>query len=356
MFLSPHPQQPNTFSTSTDISDSVDTSSLNSFSLSVSVCVSDNLNALGGSSSDKLLSNPLDVPASESSERSFAYSDSGYSGTDPWNAYNSSTRSSFGSVYSDRDASVRKFSTDSSMTDITQGGGGGGGSTTPLSSQRNDGNMQRRIMRNVTTSFENRKSVSDCIGYIGDQQQHHRRSHQTGAAVTGGGGGSDGCVLPRTRRASEQVESRSNPEMMRKRGASGDAVRNHLYGPGFRSSTGKRAKLGLAICITLSDSVEDDMELFCSEHIVLLESMLCRLRVCAENAYVNQKKLYQIMLHAWFSTREWLMDLFTAPRLSEPVWLSLSAGCSQNPVHLAQAFMNELCWLLNCADTKDTNL
>lgn len=356
VFLSP--LQSNTFSSNTldanataDLN-SVDTSSLNSFSLSVSVCVSDNLNNLG--IEKQAQTNPLDVPppASESSdgERSFAYSDSGYS--DPWNAsgssyypYNSSTRSSFGSVYSDREAS-RKFSTDSSMTDAATVGTA---ATAP-----SDGNMQRRIMRNMTTSFENRRSVSDSIGYIGDSQAH--QAHSGYGLHVAAPGGSEGSV-PRARRCSEQVESRSNPEMMRKRGASGDAVRSHhsSYGPGIRAA-GKRPKLGLAICITLSESVEDDMQLFCSEHIMLLESMLCRLRATAENAYVNQKKFYQIMLHAWFSTTEWITDLFTAPRLIEPVWLALSSGYSQNPVHLAQCFMSELCWLLNCADTKDTNL
>lgn len=351
VFLSP--LQSNTFSSNildanaTVDHNSVDTSSLNSFSLSVSVCVSENLNNLG--IEKQAQTNPLDVPppASESSdgERSFAYSDSGYS--DPWNAsgssyypYNSS-RSSFGSVYSDREAS-RKFSTDSSMTDAATVAAGG--------TARSDGNMQRRIMRNMTTSFENRRSISDSIGYIGDSQP--QQTHIGYGPHAAAPGGSEGCV-PRARRSSEQVESRSNPEMMRKRGASGDAVRS--YGPGIRAA-GKRPKLGLAICITLSESVEDDMQLFCSEHIILLESMLCRLRATAENAYVNQKKFYHIMLHAWFSTTEWITDLFTAPRLIEPVWLALSSGYSQNPVHLAQSFMSELCWLLNCADTKDTNL
>lgn len=322
---------------------SLDTSSLNSFSLSVSVCVSDHLNALG----DKTSTNPLDVPppssqSSDAGDRSFAYSDSGYSGTDPWNVScssycpYSSTRSSLGSVYSEHEAS-RKFSTDSSILDVGPGNGGG--------------NLQRRILRNISTSFENRKSVSDSIGFIGDSGNSQQSTT-----------GSEGYIA-RVRRSSEQVESRSNPEMFRKRGASGDTVNgvgpsgNRLsnYGPGNRSS-GKRAKLGLAVCITLSDAVENEMQLFCAEHIVLLESMLCRLRATAENAYINNKKFYQIMLHAWFSTTQWVVDLFTAPRLREPVWLALSSGYSTRPLHLAQSFMNELCWLLNCADTKDTNL
>lgn len=64
----------------------------------------------------------------------------------------------------------------------------------------------------------------------------------------------------------------------------------------------------------------------------------------------------QVMLHAWVSATAWITDLFTAPRLIEPVWLTLSTGRSEKPNSLAKNFMIELCWLLNCADTKDTNL
>lgn len=62
------------------------------------------------------------------------------------------------------------------------------------------------------------------------------------------------------------------------------------------------------------------------------------------------------MLHAWFAATAWTTDLFTAPRLIEPVWLTLNSGRSEKPNTLAKHFMTELCWLLNFADTKDTNL
>lgn len=305
---------------------SMDTSSLNSFSLSVSVCVSDNLNALvGDDEKSSNNTNPLDVPSSSmtgvhnytsiipppplpptshhqtttssiagdcasSSDglrtSSIAYSDSGYGGTDPWTNTScssycrySSTRSSVGSMYSERE-NRRKLSVDSSIADLTglQSSNVGG---------RNDVNLQRRILRNMTTSFENRLSTSDFIGYFDDnfpaqqqQQQHHS-------------GGSDGCVI-RTRRCSEQIEVRSNPEMFRRRAAvAAAAATSSGYPPKMRSSN-RRAKLGLAICIKLSDSVEEDMQRFCSEHIALLESMLCRLRANVENAYINKKNFYQV--------------------------------------------------------------
>ncbi|KAG4077195.1 hypothetical protein HA402_016182 [Bradysia odoriphaga] len=334
VFLSPiYPNQFLTTSSNdsanhTDVN-SLDTSSVNSFSLSVGV--SDQLHVLG---CEKYHTNPLDVPHSETSDSgpSFAYSDSGYGG-DGWNVScssycpYSSTRSSLTSMYSDRGENSRKFSVDSSMVDSSTG--------------RSSGNLQRRILRNVSTSFENRKSVSDCIGFIGDNS-----SQQTTQ------GGSEGYIV-KARRSSEQVESRSNPEMMRRKGASGDMFRNHHSSV---RSTLRRAKIGLAVCITMSESVEKEMQLFCSEHIALLESMMCRLRAAAENAWINSKRNGQVMLlHAWFSATEWITDLFTAPRLIEPIWLALSCGYSNDPSSLAHSFMNELCWLLNSADTKDTN-
>lgn len=300
---------------------------MNSFSLSVSVCVSDNLNALGDDEkSSNNNTNPLDVPAmgvhpplppttttaaaaavtssslagdcSSSTDglrtSSIAYSDSGYGGTaDPWTNTScssycrySSTRSSVGSMYSEKE-NRRKFSVDSSIADLTglQSSGGGG---------RNDVNLQRRILRNMSTSFENRLSSSDFIGFFDDNipVQQQQQQHMSYPAHTIGG--SDGCVI-RTRRCSEQIDLRSNPEMFRRRAAftAAAAASSSNYQPKMRSSN-RRAKLGLAICIKLSDSVEEDMQRFCSEHIALLESMLCRLRANVENAYINKKSFYQV--------------------------------------------------------------
>lgn len=72
-------------------------------------------------------------------------------------------------------------------------------------------------------------------------------------------------------------ESRSNPEMGRR-----------------QANLRRRPKLGLAVCITMSESFEEEMELFCSEHIALLESMLSRLRASTERAYINHKYFLQV--------------------------------------------------------------
>ena len=62
------------------------------------------------------------------------------------------------------------------------------------------------------------------------------------------------------------------------------------------------------------------------------------------------------MLKAWRSTSLWITDLFTAPRIANPIWITLSSGNSKNPAALANNFMTELCGLLTYADTKDTRL
>ncbi|GAB0096193.1 folliculin-interacting protein 2 [Sergentomyia squamirostris] len=329
------PLQMNTYLNTEHSSDlsTGDTSSMNSVSLSFSLCV-DN-------PSDK--SNPLDVPPPPASDDNRLYGtysacDSGYSGTDPWNTSvssycpMSSTRSSFGSVYSDQEGtSLRKLSIDSSILD--------GGYSSGMA-KASDGSLQRRILRNISTSFENRQSMSDFIGYIGDNYP--------------AGMGSDNCVMGRLRRNSEIVENRNKPEMVRRKTTSGDGIAAHIP-PHLQRHSSRKARLGLAVCITLTDSVENDMRTFCSEHIVLFESMLCRLRAAAETAYNNRQNFFQTMFRAWHSTSQWVTDLFTAPRLVSPVWLTLSNGHANNPPKLANFFMDELCSLLTSADTKDTN-
>lgn len=253
------------------------------------MCVSDNLNTLADKKFTTKSTFPLDVPVSptptvdenESIAPSYAYSgcDSGYYGTDLWTTmsnssyYPRSARSSIASVFSTDPSGIssRKLSVDSAIL-----------IDAAINGRSSDGCLQRRILRNMSTSFENNFSGHDFIGYFVDHRGHRNSS-------------SASIGLPR--RLSDQSESRSNPEMVRKRrGTSKDSLRPpqfSSYTPKPKSSS-RRSRIGLAVSITFSDSVEDEMESFCSEHIVLLESMLYRLRAAAENAYVNQKKFHQV--------------------------------------------------------------
>lgn len=346
---------------------SIDGLSMNSFSLPFSVGIGRHVSLTPSDLSTSVVSAPLDVPsidqqslltssdsAADSGPRfSSTYStgnDSGYSAlsrgqlsSDQWSSsYQYSTRSSLGSVMSEQSERLRKFSVDSNLF---PGSSGCGHPPLELSS---DGSLQRRISRNMMTSFENENSMNDLIGFVTDNYSNVATTNSSGGCGGGGGGGSEGLNLGvNYRRASYCTtnESRSNPEMGKRR----DGAAN-------MKSNSRRAKLGLAVCITMSESFEEEMELFCSEHIALLESMLSRLRATTERAYIHHNHFLQIMLQIWQDTQQWFQDLFTAPRIKCPVWLSITTSGSKYSKNVAERFIKELCWLLSFADTKDTNL
>lgn len=219
-------------------------------------------------------SNSLDVPGSfHRSSHSFSGRDSGYS--DVWST--ASNASYCHSILSDSDViNPRKLSIDSAvLIDAT------------INSHSSDGSMQRRILRNVATSLENHLSRNDCIGFF---SENFIVTHPTNS--------SDFADMFR-RYSSEQSDIGDvNADAMDKRS------KEKMKPPQSRRScqssrsskvSQRRSKIGLAICIRFTESVEDEMQLFCSEHIALLESMLCRLRAAAEAAYAKPKNFYQVI-------------------------------------------------------------
>lgn len=279
--------------------------------------------------------------------------DSGYGGTDPW-AFSShssrhpmsSHRSSLASICSDFEC-FRRLSTDTSM-DIPQNV-----NCASLDDCGNYGSFHRRVSKNVSTSFENRLTIADHVGHVDELSQFGSTS------TTGQVTASDSCVGGRNRRNSETFE------LTRRKAFSGELLSTATNYQGRPPS--KKARLGIALCIQLNDAVLQEMEAFCSEHMSVFETMLCRLRVAAENACYRWPQFLQIMLAAWHSTQQWVADFFTAPRLVNPVWTTLSSGVCTVGAHnntypnrtaltIANSFMNDLCSLLSLADTKDTNL
>uniref|UniRef100_A0A1Q3EZQ1 UDENN FNIP1/2-type domain-containing protein n=1 Tax=Culex tarsalis TaxID=7177 RepID=A0A1Q3EZQ1_CULTA len=275
--------------------------------------------------------------------------DSGYGGTDPW-AYSSSGsrhplsshRSSLASISSDYEC-FRRLSTDTSI-DVPQVV-----NCASLDDCSQYGSFHRRVSKNLTTSFENRLTLADHIGHIDDL------SSSGATAASSQVTSSDGCVGNRNRRNSETVE------MNRRKAFSGELLSATSTNYQGRPPS-KKARLGIALCIQLNESMAQEMEAFCSEHMSIFETMLCRLRVAAENACHRWQQFLQIMLAAWHSTQQWLVDFFTAPRLVNPVWITLSSGggtsvnWNRTCLTIANDFMNDLCSLLSLADTKDTNL
>ncbi|CAG9799424.1 unnamed protein product [Chironomus riparius] len=305
-----------------EISGSIsETNSLNSFSVSES------------NNNSHMKTIPLDVPTALSLDNDdFKFisqsigDSSGYNSSEVWAAQQrypySSARSSLASIYSDIETHSRKMSISSSVSEYPG---------------CEFGHFNRRIMKNLSTSFENVSTITENMSNIIENNYY---------TVTGASnivGLSDGCVS-KLRRNSEVVESR-------RKTTSGDALSSNSSTLHHRT---KRPRLAVAVCINMSECMEHEMLMFCSEHMVLLEQMIYRLRTAAENAYINRQNFLQLMIKTWHITSQWLVDLFSAPRIVSPVWLSLSTGV-KNSNNLAHEFMHDLCNLLNTADTKDTN-
>lgn len=293
---------------STELSTSIDATSVNS--LSFSLCIRDDYTACLNHQDDMQL---------------HSAGDSGYSGTDPWATSNSSRISNRSSVTSMFSETERKLSMDM-PTDITN--------FDEIKPRSSFGSMQRRVNRHLSTSLENRLASADYIGQIGEQG-----SYFSSASELSG---------PKMRRYSEIVE-KNLPDVRKRKVVSGDALP-------VRKCNSRRPRLGIAVFLKLNKGYENDLKLFCSEHMVMLEGMVNRVRASVDSAYTSRQNFIHIMVAAWHSAAQWLVDLFTAPRIARPVWLSLSTDYTKNSSHLAVVFMKDLNVLMSQTDTKDTNL
>lgn len=242
-----------------DISSNVsESNSLNSFSVSDSA---QNISSR---------SNPLDVPTALSLDnddfkfisQSIGDGSSGYISYDPWQ--HRSARSSLASIYSDIENSSRKMSIDSS-SDFTG---------------CEYGHFNRRIMKNLSTSFENVSTITETSANVVES------NYYTVTGATNITGLSDGCVS-KLRRNSEIVD--------RRKATSGDAISSNSSTLHHRS---RRPRLAIAVCITMSECMEQEMLCFCSEHMALLESMLYRLRASAECAYINRQNFLPVSFYS----------------------------------------------------------
>jgi hypothetical protein len=242
---------------------SLDTNSLNSFS-----CASDSVQSMQSSTNllatPRTMSIPLDAVATHLSldnedlkfcSQSIGDS-SGYYGY-PY----SSARSSLASIYSDLEQH-RRLSIDSTMSEF------------PYNCEF--GRLNRRIMKNLSTSFEN------IAGFGENASSIIENNYYTVTGATNIGGLSDGCVN-KFRRNSETVESK-------RKTVSGDAISS----TSSHHRSGRRPRLGIAFCITLSENAEEEMLCFCAEHMALLESMLYRLRAGCESAYISKPQFLQV--------------------------------------------------------------
>lgn len=117
----------------------------------------------------------------------------------------------------------------------------------------------------------------------------------------------------------------------------------------------RRTKLGLAMIIALSSGQEKDMETFLLEHMAILESMIERLQLAVDRAYLRKDMFVHLMMEAWEDLCQWLEGLVSAPRPSCPLWMGLGMAPTTLHNNLAYGFLQDLCHLIAALDTKANN-
>uniref|UniRef100_T1J365 UDENN FNIP1/2-type domain-containing protein n=1 Tax=Strigamia maritima TaxID=126957 RepID=T1J365_STRMM len=115
----------------------------------------------------------------------------------------------------------------------------------------------------------------------------------------------------------------------------------------------RRTKLAMALVVSLDDQHDPQFQTFFFSHVTLIEGHLNKLRIDAEKACVNKKTFLKCMFDAYEDLRNFLYDLYTAPRLPNPVWLSMMSPHQPHHV-ICLRFVTEFMNLLNQFDNKSS--
>lgn len=123
--------------------------------------------------------------------------------------------------------------------------------------------------------------------------------------------------------------------------------------PGCRKRKSKLA-LGIVFGGDQKQNEQENMifQNFFFSHITLIEGHLEKLKMAVEKAYCSKHKFVDIVMEALEIFRGDIMDLYTTPRLSEPVWLSMMSHPSYR-YQICETFMKELVSLINKFDSKN---
>ncbi|KAL4240663.1 Folliculin-interacting protein 1 [Mactra antiquata] len=122
----------------------------------------------------------------------------------------------------------------------------------------------------------------------------------------------------------------------------------------------RKCKMALGIIFSTIDEHNEEanrlFENFFFSHIALFESHLEQLRNNVEKAYYSGNKHVYLskLIESFGSFKRGICDLYTAPRLSEPVWLNMMAFSNYRYV-LCDNFLKELVTLVTKFDNKNTN-
>ncbi|CAG5117098.1 unnamed protein product, partial [Candidula unifasciata] len=118
----------------------------------------------------------------------------------------------------------------------------------------------------------------------------------------------------------------------------------------------RRNKLAVGILFGSSDEKDEESnELFQSfffSHFALIEGHVEKLRSVVEKAYFNARNFLPAIMEALQVFRNDIFDLFMAPRLPEPVWLTMMSTTSYK-TKLCEKFMETFVSLVTKYDNKN---
>ncbi|XP_064621785.1 folliculin-interacting protein 1-like isoform X2 [Lineus longissimus] len=120
----------------------------------------------------------------------------------------------------------------------------------------------------------------------------------------------------------------------------------------------RQSKIGMGIVIAMFGEKEEErnghFQNFFFSHITLFEAHVQKLRINVEKAFINKRDFVHIIMESLDRFRDEIYDLYTAPRLTEPVWLNMMSY-SLHRQTVCHQFMKEFIGSVEKYETKATN-
>lgn len=132
---------------------------------------------------------------------------------------------------------------------------------------------------------------------------------------------------------------------------------DNIYGDEIKENGQRKIKLGLSIVISLDENNPEEssqFQEFFFSHVTIIEGHVFRLKNSVSKAYLNRKKSVTLTCEGIKKFHKSLQDLYTAPRLSCPFWLSRMLP-DKNYHYLCSKFIKQFVSLLDKYEKKETN-
>ncbi|CAG0889594.1 unnamed protein product [Darwinula stevensoni] len=119
------------------------------------------------------------------------------------------------------------------------------------------------------------------------------------------------------------------------------------------SGLGRLSRLAISLVISLDQDgpAREHFERFFYTNLPAIECLVMKLQLCVERAYSHSTTFVHSMYEGVNELIHALADLYTAPRISRPLWVLLH----QDPSAFPSGFMQELGDILARYDVKETN-